>query len=54
MKLDKEATKKFGLKILRREKGEDKPAQNQGKKKKQDFPQDSETSAIGSQRLDEE
>lgn len=54
MKLDKDATKKFGLKVLRREESEDKPSQNQGKKKKQDFPQDSEQSAIGSQRRDEE
>lgn len=54
MKLDKDATKKFGLKVLRREKSEDKTSQNQSKKKKQDFSQDSEPSVIGSQRKDEE
>lgn len=54
MELDKDATKKFGLKVLRREKSEDKTSQNQGKKKKQDFSQDSEAGAFGSQSRDEE
>lgn len=52
MKLDKKETKKFGLKVLRSDKTEEKQPQSQNKKKKQDLAQDSEADSL--QRRDEE
>ena len=54
MKVDKDATKKFGIKILCSGKTENKQTVSQTKKRKQDLTQEDDTETLSDKKIDEE